>query len=124
MNIIGQSRKGFSPATYNAQIARAEDKILASAKITLRGDDPPGHSGWQGYAHHVDVFLDGKKIGELVGTGHNKRQLEYFFRGEPTKVGQIFATSWPKIVGPVGIRASRAMLAKLLHRATLTKPPE
>jgi hypothetical protein len=116
MSFIGQPRKAFSATAYNAQIARAEDKILAGAKITLRATDPPGHRGWQGYAHHVEVFLGDEKIGELVGTGHNKRQLEYFFRGEATKVGQILAAGWPKIIGPTGIRASRAILAKLLHK--------
>lgn len=79
--------------------------------VTLKAQDPPGHNGWQGYKHYVDVLLNGEKIGELHGSGHNKSKLEYSFDGS-----HPLAQHCPKMVLPVGLKAAKEMVEKALRK--------
>lgn len=45
-------------------------------KLTF-GTTSPYHCGWQGWRDRVEVILDGVHAGDLVGSGQNKRQMEW-----------------------------------------------
>lgn len=80
--------------------------------VTLgKRTDPPAHSGWQGYSDRVPVYLDGAKIGELVGRGHNKSKLEYGLDTEHAALAH-----YPKMMQPVGLKAAREAVKKAVAK--------
>lgn len=75
----------------------------------------PYKSGWKGWADFIDVFVDGKAIGQLVAEGcDHRRYMEYEFSD---KLGQMQndPRSGIKVhVNELGLRAAKTKLEAAL----------
>ena len=76
-------------------------------KISFSKSEP--YPVWKGIRNEVDVFVDGKKIGELVGRGAHLGVMEYYFAGDhPLRL------QWPTLHMPLGIRSAKVKCRQML----------
>jgi len=76
-------------------------------KIRFGKSEPVLHLKY--WTNSFDVFVEGVKIGELVGKGSALVHVEYWFEGD-----HPLRTQWPTIRMPVGVRAAKRLARELL----------
>jgi len=85
-----------------------KEVLCTESKLTF-GKADPYHCGWDGWRDRIEVYLDGEHVGDLAGSGQNKRQMSYGLRTH-----NPLLKDYPAIARPIGIKAAKAAIRTAL----------